>query len=160
MPGLQKPIVKSKKSICVLQMLLGFAVIDTQINIKFEGFRFRNEQNGIYYFEKAAIISILSILAPLEYTLFIARINTGELRIMYWYCRRVNVSIYKLHNFAMWKFIPGVVEPPPKKTKTKEEKLEVQRKYDKDKRERKFLDSWVNTLWIVRKVSWNLGKIT
>ena len=53
----------------------------------------------------------------------------------------------------MWKFIPGVVEPPPKKTKTNEEKLEVQRKYDKDKRERKFLDSWVNTLWIVRKVS-------
>ena len=36
--------------------------------------------------------------------------------------------------FAMWNFIPAVVEPLPKKPKTNEEKLEVQRKYEKDKR--------------------------
>ncbi len=33
--------------------------------------------------------------------------------------------------FAMWNFIPAVVETLPKKPKTNEEKLEVQRKYEK-----------------------------
>ncbi|KAH3730966.1 hypothetical protein DPMN_056968 [Dreissena polymorpha] len=49
----------------------------------------------------------------------------------------------------MWNFIPGVVEPPPKKPKTNEEKLEVQRKYEKDKRDQTVLDSWVKEFnWV------------
>jgi hypothetical protein len=52
-----------------------FAMINTQINIKFEAFGLRNEQNGVYYFEKAAIISIVSILVPSEFTLFTVRVR-------------------------------------------------------------------------------------
>ena len=44
----------------------------------------------------------------------------------------------------MWRFLDGVNEPPQKKAKTKQELLDVQRQYEKDKRKRTFQESWVN----------------
>ena len=134
MPGWQKPVFASKNRFairkCLQKMSPDFAVIDTQINIKFLSFGMGNEQNGIYYFEKAAIISILSILVPSEYTLFTVRIYTGGRRIMFWYCRRINVRIFKITSFHDVEFHSGggwtCYLCLNKNPKTNEQKLEVQ----------------------------------
>jgi hypothetical protein len=42
----------------------------------------------------------------------------------------------------MYKFLLYCPEPPAKKTKTSEEKLEGQRKYEKENRKRTFLPRW------------------
>jgi hypothetical protein len=44
----------------------------------------------------------------------------------------------------MWKYISGIPEPPTRKAKTKDERLEAQRCYDKTKRERSFQSSWLS----------------
>ena len=52
--------------------------------------------------------------------------------------------------FAMWNFIPGVVEPLPKKPKTNEEKLEVQRKYENKRQfSRQYSFLFINAQYIV-----------